>query len=173
MTTELLDERDAAQFCGIDLTAFRNLRRTGKGPQFNRPSPRKAFYRLDDLEAWTTSLNLSPIYRKAYLTIHGLPRQGVLSDRRPDMVFAIVKDAYYEEAQRLAGEFDSEFLHFVGEVFKLCNPPEGVESEDRYKGNWLIYADEEEVAYCCLNPKCLNGKDRPECVFYCEPWSDY
>jgi hypothetical protein len=55
MTGELLDEEAAARFCKLPLTYFKNLRRTGRGPTFLRPSPRVTLYRTSDLETWMGS----------------------------------------------------------------------------------------------------------------------
>jgi hypothetical protein len=55
MTYELLDEEAAANFCGLRLAYFKNLRRTGRGPTFQRPSPRMTVYCSRDLETWKAS----------------------------------------------------------------------------------------------------------------------
>jgi len=53
---ELLSEREAAEFChGLEYEYFKNLRRTGYGPMFVRPSPHVTKYRKSDLEAWIAS----------------------------------------------------------------------------------------------------------------------
>jgi hypothetical protein len=53
--TELLNEREAALFCGLDFNYFRNLRKTKQGPTFIRPSPHTTMYRKSDLESWVAS----------------------------------------------------------------------------------------------------------------------
>lgn len=55
MTDELLTECEAAGFCQLALSYFKNLRRTGRGPTFLRPSPRVTMYRTSDLQAWKAS----------------------------------------------------------------------------------------------------------------------
>lgn len=55
MTSELLTEGQAAAFCQLALSYFKNLRRTGRAPTFLRPSPRVTMYRTSDLEAWRAS----------------------------------------------------------------------------------------------------------------------
>jgi len=55
MTDELLTEKEAAEFCGLEAGYFRNLRRTGNGARFVRPSPHVTLYRKADLEAWRDS----------------------------------------------------------------------------------------------------------------------
>jgi hypothetical protein len=62
MKEELLTEKEAAEFCGLEAGYFRNLRRTGHGPRFVRPSPHATLYRKADLEAWLNNwLTLSPM----------------------------------------------------------------------------------------------------------------
>jgi hypothetical protein len=61
MKEELLTEKEAAEFCDLKAGYFRNLRRTGHGPAFVRPSPHATLYRKADLEAWQASwLTVSP-----------------------------------------------------------------------------------------------------------------
>ena len=61
MKDELLTETEAAEYCGLDSKYFRNLRRTGRGPAFVRPSPHTTLYRMCDLEAWRDSwLTVAP-----------------------------------------------------------------------------------------------------------------
>jgi hypothetical protein len=61
MKEELLTDKEAAEFCGLGAGYFRNLRRTGHGPVFVRPSPHATLYRKADLEAWRDSwLTVSP-----------------------------------------------------------------------------------------------------------------
>ncbi len=55
MTDDLLTEEEAAKFCQLALTYFKNLRRTGRGPAFVRPSPKVAMYYKSDLTAWKAS----------------------------------------------------------------------------------------------------------------------
>jgi hypothetical protein len=55
MNDELLNEQEAAAFCGLSLNYFKNLRRTGHGPSFVRPSPHMTLYFRSTLEAWTSS----------------------------------------------------------------------------------------------------------------------
>jgi hypothetical protein len=55
MKEELLTDKEAADFCGLDAKYFRNLRRTGHGPTYVRPSPHATLYRKADLEAWRDS----------------------------------------------------------------------------------------------------------------------
>ena len=52
MTEELLTEQQAADFCGLAAQYLRNLRKTGQGPIFIRPSPHTTMYRRSDLESW-------------------------------------------------------------------------------------------------------------------------
>lgn len=49
---EIYDEYEAAEYCKLDHNYFRNLRKTGHGPTFFRPSPHVALYRLVDLDEW-------------------------------------------------------------------------------------------------------------------------
>ena len=55
MKNELLDENEAADFCGLETGYFRNLQRTAHGPRFVRPSPHVTLYLKSDLEAWRDS----------------------------------------------------------------------------------------------------------------------
>jgi hypothetical protein len=55
MNDELLNEKEAATFCGLGLNYFKNLRRTGHGPSFVRPSPHMTLYFRSALEAWKSS----------------------------------------------------------------------------------------------------------------------
>ena len=55
MKEELLNEKEAAEFCGLDAGYFRNLRRTGHGPAYVRPSPHMTLFRKPVLEAWLNS----------------------------------------------------------------------------------------------------------------------
>ena len=52
MTDELLTERQAAAFCGLDFKYFRNLRKTKQGAAYIRPSAHTTLYRKADLEVW-------------------------------------------------------------------------------------------------------------------------
>jgi hypothetical protein len=59
--SELLSEREAAEFCcGLEYEYFKNLRRTGHGPNFVRPSPHTTMYRKENLEAWIASWPTKP-----------------------------------------------------------------------------------------------------------------
>ncbi len=55
MEDELFSEDDAAEFCQLALHYFKNLRRTGRGPAYVRPSPKVTMYYRSDLEAWKAS----------------------------------------------------------------------------------------------------------------------
>lgn len=55
MNEKLYGEYEAAVYCGLDPAYFRNLRKTGHGPTFVRPSPHVALYRQSDLDAWKAS----------------------------------------------------------------------------------------------------------------------
>jgi hypothetical protein len=52
MSDELLNEMEAAEFCGLENEYFKNLRRSGHGPTYVKPSERVVLYRKSDLEAW-------------------------------------------------------------------------------------------------------------------------
>jgi hypothetical protein len=45
----------AADYCGVSLSYFRNLTKTGAGPTYLKPSPKKILFRKDDLDAWIAS----------------------------------------------------------------------------------------------------------------------
>ena len=53
--SELLEEKEAAALCGLSHSYFRNLRRTGRGPTYVRPSPHRTLYKKSDLEDWCAS----------------------------------------------------------------------------------------------------------------------
>jgi hypothetical protein len=55
MSNDLMTEHEAAEYCGLDPKYFRNLRRTGHGPSFVRPSPHMTLYFRTSLEAWKSS----------------------------------------------------------------------------------------------------------------------
>jgi predicted DNA-binding transcriptional regulator AlpA len=55
MEDQLLTEDKASEFCQLSLSYFRNLRRTGRGPTYVRPSPKVTMYYRSDLEAWKAS----------------------------------------------------------------------------------------------------------------------
>lgn len=60
MDDELLNETEAAEFCGLQDEYFRNLRRSGHGPTYVKPSERVILYRTSDLETWIASWPTKP-----------------------------------------------------------------------------------------------------------------
>jgi hypothetical protein len=55
MEDKLLTENEASEFCQLALRYFRNLRRTGRGPAYVRPSPKVTMYYRSALVAWKNS----------------------------------------------------------------------------------------------------------------------
>jgi hypothetical protein len=55
MEDDLMTEGEAAVFCQLKLTYFKNLRRAGRGPTFVRPSPKITMYFKSDVETWKAS----------------------------------------------------------------------------------------------------------------------
>jgi hypothetical protein len=60
MSDELLNEIQAAELCGLHDEYFRNLRRSGHGPPYVKPSERVILYRKGNLEAWIASWPTKP-----------------------------------------------------------------------------------------------------------------
>jgi len=60
MSDELLNETEAAEFCGLETEYFKNLRRSGHGAIYVKPSERVILYRKSDLEAWIASWPQKP-----------------------------------------------------------------------------------------------------------------
>jgi hypothetical protein len=55
MSDELMTEPEAADYCDLDFKYFRNLRRTGYGPGYVRPSPHTPLYFRATLDSWKSS----------------------------------------------------------------------------------------------------------------------
>jgi hypothetical protein len=55
MNEKLFTETEAAAFCDLGTKYFKNLRRTGRGPTYVRPSPHMTLYRKSHLETWLKS----------------------------------------------------------------------------------------------------------------------
>jgi hypothetical protein len=64
MSDELLNETEAAEFCGLEPEYFKNLRRGGHGPAYVKPSERVILYRVSDLAAWIASWAQKPAKTK-------------------------------------------------------------------------------------------------------------
>lgn len=55
MEDKLLTEDEASALCQLALHYFKNLRRTGRGPAYVRPSPRVTMYYRSAVQAWKAS----------------------------------------------------------------------------------------------------------------------
>jgi hypothetical protein len=52
---ELWTYTKSAEYCGLPETYFRNQVKHGSGPTYLQPSPKRVFFRKEDLDEWVAT----------------------------------------------------------------------------------------------------------------------